>query len=96
VRRANGPALQTVALRPHMIYGPQDQYVTTLVQQGRRGTTRFVIGGGDNMVDCCFVKNLVYAHLLAADKLAPAGSPCGGKVRPSIRPHAHCPAWCVC
>ena len=75
---ANSAALQTIALRPHMIFGPNDQCVATMVQQGRKGSMRFMVGQGHNVVDATFVKNLVHAHLLAAESLTP-GSVTAGK-----------------
>ncbi len=75
---ANGAALQTVAIRPHLIWGPGDtNLVPQLVARARAGQLRFV-GGGDNLVDTVYVDNAVAAHLLAAERLAP-GSACAGK-----------------
>jgi nucleoside-diphosphate-sugar epimerase len=78
VLAANGPDLATVALRPHLIWGPEDtNLVEQLVSRARAGQLRFV-GGGENLVDTVYIDNAVDAHLLAADTLAP-GSPCAGK-----------------
>ncbi len=78
VLAANGPDLATVALRPHLIWGPEDtNLVQQLVERARAGQLRFV-GGGQNLVDTVYIDNAVDAHLLAADALAP-GSPCAGK-----------------
>jgi nucleoside-diphosphate-sugar epimerase len=78
VLAANGPDLATVALRPHLIWGPEDtNLVQQLVERARVGQLRFV-GGGQNLVDTVYIDNAVDAHLLAADALAP-GSTCAGK-----------------
>jgi len=78
VLTANGPDLATVALRPHLIWGPEDtNLVQQLVTRARAGELRFV-GGGRNLVDTVYIDNAIDAHLLAADVLA-SGSACAGK-----------------
>ena len=78
VLAADSPDLATVALRPHLIWGPEDtNLVQQLVARARAGELRFV-GGGRNLVDTVYIDNAVDAHLLAADVLAP-GSACAGK-----------------
>ncbi len=78
VLAANGPRLATVALRPHLIWGPGDtNLVPQVVARARAGRLRFV-GGGDNLVDTVYIDNAVDAHLLAADRLKP-GAPCAGR-----------------
>ena len=73
----NGEALITVALRPHLIWGPGDPHlVTRLADRARNGTLR--LARCDNLVDCTYIDNAVSAHLLAADMLQ-AGSPCAGR-----------------
>lgn len=79
VLAANGPDLATVALRPHLIWGPGDNHlVPRLLERARAGRLRRV-GRGDNLVDTVYVDNAADAHLLAADRLRP-GSPVCGKV----------------
>lgn len=75
---ANGPELATVALRPHLIWGPGDPHILPrLVRRARAG--RLVrVGPGGNRVDVTYVDNAAQAHLLAADRLEP-GSPLAGK-----------------
>lgn len=78
VLAANGPNLATVALRPHLIWGPRDPHlVPRIVAKARAGQLR-KIGKGANKVDSVYVDNAALAHVLAADKLAP-GSPVAGK-----------------
>lgn len=82
VRAANGAALRTVALRPHLIWGPGDNHlVPRIVARARAGQLR-KIGSGAAKVDSVYVDNAADAHLLAADRLAaPPGEPsCAGKV----------------
>ena len=76
-RFANGGELATVALRPHLIWGPGDNHlVPRLIERGRAGKLRRV-GSGTNLVDTVYVDNAADAHLLAAQKLA-ADSPVAG------------------
>jgi nucleoside-diphosphate-sugar epimerase len=78
VLEANGADLATVALRPHLIWGPGDPHVLPrLVARARAGKLRR-IGAGRNMVDATYVDNAADAHLLAADRLE-VGAPIAGK-----------------
>ncbi len=78
VLAANDDTLSTVALRPHLIWGPDDtNLVPQLVARARAGRLRFV-GDGSNLVDTTYIDNAADAHLLAADRLAP-GSACAGR-----------------
>lgn len=78
VLKANGPELATVALRPHLIWGPGDNHlVPRILERGRSGQLRR-IGNRSNLVDCVYIDNAADAHVLAADRLAP-GSAAAGK-----------------
>lgn len=78
VLAANGSDLATVALRPHLIWGPGDRnLVGQLVARARAGRLRFV-GDGSKLVDTTYIDNAVDAHLLAAERLAP-GAACAGR-----------------
>jgi len=78
VLTANGPDLATVALRPHLIWGPGDNHlIPRLLERARHGKL-IRVGSGKNLVDTIFVENAAEAHLLAADRLAP-GSAVAGK-----------------
>jgi nucleoside-diphosphate-sugar epimerase len=75
---ANDGELATIALRPRLIWGPEDtNLVPQLVARARAGRLRFV-GDGSNLVDTVYIDNAVDAHILAAERLAPA-APCAGK-----------------
>ena len=79
VRAANGPELATVALRPHLVWGPGDPHlIPRVIARAKAGKLRR-IGDRDPLVDVTYVDNAARAHLLAADRLAP-GSPVAGKV----------------
>ncbi len=74
---ANGPNLATVALRPHLIWGPGDNHLLPrLVARARAGKLRFV--GPSKRIDTVYIDNAVQAHLDALDRLE-IGAPCAGK-----------------
>ena len=65
VLAANSPALSTVALRPHLIWGAGDPHlVPRIIAQARAGRLR-IVGSGRNRVDLVHVENAADAHLLA-------------------------------
>jgi nucleoside-diphosphate-sugar epimerase len=78
VLKANSPTLATVALRPHLIWGPGDNHLLPrLIARAKSGQLRR-IGTVDKLVDTVFIENAAEAHLLASDALAP-GAACAGK-----------------
>ena len=78
VLAANGADLATVALRPHLIWGPGDNHlVPRILARGRAGKLR-KIGRRDTKIDSVYIDNAATGHLLAADRLGP-GSPCAGR-----------------
>ncbi len=79
VLQANDHELATVALRPHLIWGPEDNHlVPRILERGAKGALR-KIGHRPCLVDTVYVDNAAEAHLLAAEKLEP-GSIVAGKV----------------
>ncbi len=65
VLAAHSSALQTVALRPHLIWGVGDPHlVPRILARARAGRLR-IVGAGKNRVDMVHVENAVDAHLLA-------------------------------
>jgi nucleoside-diphosphate-sugar epimerase len=78
VLAANGPDLATVALRPHLIWGPGDNHlVPRILERGRAGRLRR-IGRANKVIDSIYIDNAADAHVSAADRLAP-GSTVAGK-----------------
>ncbi len=72
-------ALTTVALRPHLIWGPRDRnLVPRLYERARNGRLKRV-GDGANMLATIYVENAADAHKLACDALIP-GSAVPGSV----------------
>lgn len=79
VLAANSPALRTVALRPHLIWGVGDPHlVPRVLARARAGRLR-IVGDGKNVVDMVHVDNAVDAHLLAERALATENSPAAGR-----------------
>lgn len=78
VLAANGPTLATVALRPHLVWGPGDPHlIPRIISRARAGKLRR-IGNHDPIVDVTYVDNAAEAHILAANRLA-VGSAVAGK-----------------
>jgi nucleoside-diphosphate-sugar epimerase len=75
---ARGDGLATVALRPHLIWGPRDRHlIPRIIRRAASGRLRRV-GDGTNRISVSYVENAAHAHLLACDALAP-GSPLDGR-----------------
>ena len=78
VLAANDQTLATVALRPHLIWGPEDNHlVPRILERGRSGWLRR-IGKRNCLVDTVYIDNAAKAHLQAAGQLS-AGSAVAGK-----------------
>jgi nucleoside-diphosphate-sugar epimerase len=78
VLAANGPGLATVALRPHLIWGPGDtQLLPRAIARARAGRLRLP-RGASKLVDCTYIENAALAHVLALDRLRP-GAACAGR-----------------
>ena len=78
VLAANGADLITVVLRPHLIWGPEDNHlVPKIVGRARSGKLKLV-GDGANLVDTIYIDNAADAHLDAFDSLK-SGADCCGK-----------------
>jgi len=77
VMAANSPQLQTVALRPHLVWGPGDQHLMPrLLERARSGRLR-LLGNGMNLVDAVYIDNAAAAHLLALAALVPGSRAAG-------------------
>jgi len=79
VLKQNTADLKTVALRPHLIWGPGDPHlVPRVIERAKAGKLKLV-GKQDKLVDTIYIDNAVYAHLLAAVELNKTDSLCAGK-----------------
>jgi nucleoside-diphosphate-sugar epimerase len=66
---SNKDGLKTVALRPHLIWGPGDPHILPrLISKIRRG--RLVLPGPDKLIDTIYVENAAQAHVMALEELA--------------------------
>jgi nucleoside-diphosphate-sugar epimerase len=78
VLNANSDSLATVALRPHLIWGPGDPHlVPRIIERAKTGRLRLV-GKQNNLVDSTYIDNAALAHILAAEALGPNAN-CAGK-----------------
>ncbi|SHF08110.1 NAD-dependent epimerase/dehydratase family protein [Streptoalloteichus hindustanus] len=69
VLAANSPRLATIALRPHVIWGPGDpHFAPRILALARRGRLR-VLGRSPKKIDSVYVDNAAEAHVLALDRL---------------------------
>ena len=59
--------LMTIALRPHLIWGPKDNHLVPRIIKRAKRLVR--VGNGKNLVDTIYIDNAADAHILAADAL---------------------------
>ncbi len=78
VLAANGTSLATVALRPHLIWGPGDPNFLPRFIERRKSGRLARVGKKPHPVDCVHIDNAVDAHILALERLFP-GSAISGK-----------------
>lgn len=76
VLAANDQRLATVAIRPHLVWGPGDtSMMPKVIAKARAGKVRLI--GPPQPVDTLYIDNAVAAHLAAYDRLAVGGPPAG-------------------
>lgn len=77
VLHANSEVLKTCAIRPHLIWGPDDPHLLPrLIERGRRRQLK-IVGNGRNLVDVSYVDNVADAHVLAAENLNSSATAAG-------------------
>jgi nucleoside-diphosphate-sugar epimerase len=79
VLAAHGPTLATVALRPHLIWGPGDPHLVPRILAGVRSGRLRIVGMGTNRVDMVHVENAADAHMDAERALMRPDPPAGGR-----------------
>jgi 2-alkyl-3-oxoalkanoate reductase len=79
VSAVNSTTLATVALRPHLVWGPGDKNVIPRVVARARAGRLKIVGSGRNRVDLTHITNVVDAHLLAENSLQRQDGPAGGR-----------------
>jgi len=66
ILKADCPDLRTLALRPHLVYGPGDNHLLpAIISKAAKGKLRR-IGKCRNLVDVSYIDNVVAAHISAA------------------------------
>ena len=78
VLSANSKTLGTVALRPHLIWGPGDPNFLPRLIERRKSSRLARLGKQPHLVDCIYIDNAADAHISASDRLHP-NSPISGK-----------------
>lgn len=71
VLAANHDRLSTVALRPHLVWGPGDRHLLPRIVGRAKSGRLFKIGDDDKKIDTIFIDDAVEAHVLAAVQLSP-------------------------
>ncbi|KAL9642860.1 hypothetical protein ABK040_015831 [Willaertia magna] len=62
--------IRTVAIRPASIFGERDLlFFPIVVENGKKGRTKFYVGNGKNYMDYTYVKNVTHCLILAATHL---------------------------
>ena len=79
VLEANCRELKTVALRPHLIWGPEDPHLVPRVLDRAKAGRLKLVGKKDKLVDTIYIDNAAYAHILAANELLSENSKCAGR-----------------
>jgi len=69
ILQANDSSLCTIAIRPHLIWGPGDPHLVPRIIKRASSNRLMIVGDGKNRVDMTYIDNAVFAHLQAA--LAP-------------------------
>ena len=61
----------TCAIRPHLIWGPEDPHLfPRVIARAKEGKLR-IVGRGENLVDIVYVENAAMAHVQAFEALTP-------------------------
>lgn len=79
VAAASSKLLRTVALRPHLVWGPGDRNVVPRALALAKSGRLRIVGSGTNRVDLTHIENVVDAHLLAEAALLAPESPAAGR-----------------
>ncbi len=67
VRQAAQQGLDVIILRPHLIWGPEDNHLLPGIL--KRAKRLRIVGRTDDLMDTIYVDNAALAHVLAAQKL---------------------------
>ena len=75
----NSPSLQTISLRPHLIFGPGDPWIAPKIVAAAQAGRLVQVGDGKNKVDVTYIDNAVHAHILAEKALRQPNSLAAGR-----------------
>jgi nucleoside-diphosphate-sugar epimerase len=79
VLEQNCEKIKTVALRPHLIFGPRDRnLIPRLIDAAKKGRLK-IVGDGKNKVDVLYVENAADAHIKAWQALIDNADIVGGQ-----------------
>ncbi len=78
---AHRPGFLVVALRPRLMYGPDEPHMLPLLIQRHAAGRLRRVGDGTNLASLTFLDNAVSAHLAVADALRVAGADAPGAGR---------------
>lgn len=67
VTAAAGEDLRTLVLRPHLIWGPEDNHLVPRILE--RAGRLAIVGSGKNIADTIYIDNAAEAHVTAGDRL---------------------------
>ncbi len=67
VIKASNEQLKTIILRPHLIWGPEDNHLVPRIVD--RAEKLFIVGRRTTLADTVYIDNAALAHILASDKL---------------------------
>ncbi|MCB9030598.1 MAG: NAD-dependent epimerase/dehydratase family protein [Deltaproteobacteria bacterium] len=79
VLAANSEKFKTIALRPHLIFGPGDTGLGPTVIERAQAGKLIIIGPGKNLVDFTYIDDCVEAHLNAYQALSEKPEVVSGK-----------------
>lgn len=68
VTEASKKGLKTISLRPHLIWGPEDNHLVPRILARAERLAR--VGNKNKLVDTIYIDNAADAHILAFDRLA--------------------------
>ncbi|MGE9291192.1 MAG: NAD-dependent epimerase/dehydratase family protein, partial [Puniceicoccales bacterium] len=69
VLAADGEGMRTLALRPHLIWGPGDPHLFPRVFERVDAGRLKIVGEGKNRVDLTYIENVVAGHVAALESL---------------------------
>lgn len=69
ILKADSTSLKTISLRPHLIFGPEDNsLIPRLLKRAEEGKL-MQVGNGNNMADLTYVENAAIAHVCASEAI---------------------------